>query len=87
MFVIWLAASVLAMGMEATGNPRLTALGANQAVSASQSGGNFEGKDVRIGAAAGRAVGGVDDRHVDGGGERPARQLHGRSAAASPCCT
>ena len=72
MFVIWLAASVLAMGMEATGNPRLTALGANQAVSASQSGGNFEGKDVRIGAAAaglwaasttGTSTGAVNGQH------------------------
>jgi potassium-transporting ATPase potassium-binding subunit len=72
MFVIWLAASVLAMGMEATGNPKLTALGANQSVSAAQSGGNFEGKDVRIGAATaglwaasttGTSTGAVNGQH------------------------
>jgi potassium-transporting ATPase potassium-binding subunit len=36
---------------EAAGNPRLAALGANQAATALQPGGNFEGKEVRFGLA------------------------------------
>ncbi len=37
---------------ETNGNPALTAAGVDQSVSALQSGGNMEGKEVRIGAAA-----------------------------------
>ncbi len=51
MFTLWFAVSLIAMGMEATGNPRLTSAGADQSVSVSQGGGNLEGKEVRIGAA------------------------------------
>ena len=52
MFTVWIAASLAAMGLESTGNPRLTAQGADQSVSVTQGGGNLEGKEVRFGAAA-----------------------------------
>ncbi len=57
MFVLWLGASLLAMTFETGGNPALTAQGADQTVAAAQSGGgqsggNMEGKEVRLGAAA-----------------------------------
>jgi potassium-transporting ATPase potassium-binding subunit len=41
-----------AMFAETNGNPQLTALGVDQSTSTSQSGGNMEGKEVRVGAAA-----------------------------------
>jgi potassium-transporting ATPase potassium-binding subunit len=47
-FVTLLAVSVWA---ESRGNPALAALGADQAASAAQSGGNMEGKEVRFGIA------------------------------------
>jgi K+-transporting ATPase ATPase A chain len=53
MFGIWLTATVLAMGLEASGNPNLTTAGADQSVSATQGGGNMEGKETRFGAASG----------------------------------
>jgi potassium-transporting ATPase potassium-binding subunit len=40
----------LAMFAEQGGNPRLTTAGADQSLSITQSGGNLEGKEVRIGA-------------------------------------
>jgi K+-transporting ATPase ATPase A chain len=52
MFTVWFAVSLVAMGMEASGNPNLTAAGADQSVSAVQGGGNMEGKEVRFGSAA-----------------------------------
>ncbi len=52
MFTIWLGTSVLAMGMEAAGNPVLERAGADQGHTTLQDGGNLEGKDVRIGAAS-----------------------------------
>jgi K+-transporting ATPase ATPase A chain len=52
MFTVWMAASLIAVGMESTGNPNLTAAGADQSVSAVQTGGNMEGKEVRFGSAA-----------------------------------
>jgi K+-transporting ATPase ATPase A chain len=52
MMVIWLAATLLAMGMESSGNPKVTAAGADQSVNAEQGGGNMEGKEVRFGSAA-----------------------------------
>ncbi|MCC6435599.1 MAG: potassium-transporting ATPase subunit KdpA [Acidimicrobiales bacterium] len=51
MFSLWLLSSMVAMGMEARGNPALAASGADQSVSSLQSGGNLEGKEVRFGAA------------------------------------
>ena len=41
----------LAMFAEQNGNPRLTSLGVDQSLSVTQSGGNMEGKEVRIGAS------------------------------------
>jgi K+-transporting ATPase ATPase A chain len=52
MFIVWLGMSLLAMGLETGGNPRLEALGADQATTALQSGGNMEGKEIRHGPAA-----------------------------------
>src|SRR5205814_1900537 len=52
MFVLWLAVSLVAMAFEAKGNPKLTTAGANQRVTATQSGGNMEGKEGRFGPAA-----------------------------------
>jgi K+-transporting ATPase ATPase A chain len=52
MAVIWLVMSVVAMGLESNGNPRLDDAGVNQVASASQPGGNMEGKEVRFGPAA-----------------------------------
>src|SRR5258706_12086592 len=52
MFALWLVGALIAMPMEAKGNPKLTALGANQHTTATQSGGNMEGKEVRFGPAA-----------------------------------
>ncbi len=49
MFVVGV---VVATGAEQAGNPRLTPLGVDAAVSASQSGGNMEGKEVRFGIQA-----------------------------------
>ncbi len=40
------------MFAEQNGNPLLTALGVDQSISTTQSGGNMEGKEVRFGAAA-----------------------------------
>jgi K+-transporting ATPase ATPase A chain len=51
MAVIWGAMSLLAMGLEGNGNPRLDDLGATQAVTSEQAGGNMEGKEVRFGPA------------------------------------
>ena len=44
--------SGLAIFAEQNGNPELTALGVDQSISTTQSGGNMEGKEVRFGAAA-----------------------------------
>jgi K+-transporting ATPase ATPase A chain len=49
MFALWIAGALIAMPLEARGNPKLTALGATQQTSAVQSGGNMEGKEVRFG--------------------------------------
>ncbi len=64
--------SAFAMFAEQNGNPRLTALGVDQSISTTQSGGNMEGKEVRIGAAqcglfaastTGTSTGAVDCMH------------------------
>jgi K+-transporting ATPase ATPase A chain len=52
MSVIFLAAAVVAISSEQRGNPLLAKLGVDQHVSATQSGGNMEGKEVRFGPAA-----------------------------------
>src|SRR5947209_459279 len=55
-WVLWIVSAILfVMGVfivipaEQTGNPILTSVGANQQVSATQAGGNMEGKEVRFG--------------------------------------
>jgi K+-transporting ATPase ATPase A chain len=72
MFVLWLAISMVAMVFESDGNPKLTALGADQHTTATQSGGNMEGKEVRFGPAAsglfassttGTSTGSIDAQH------------------------
>ncbi|MDQ1516056.1 MAG: potassium-transporting ATPase potassium-binding subunit [Actinomycetota bacterium] len=50
MFALWLVGALIAMPLEAGGNPNLSALGANQQTTALQSGGNMEGKEIRFGA-------------------------------------
>jgi K+-transporting ATPase ATPase A chain len=52
MGIVWLVMSLFAMGLEANGNPRVEALGADQATTSEQSGGSMEGKEVRFGPAA-----------------------------------
>ena len=52
MTVIFVAAVVCIMLAEQSGNPKLTALGADQIASALQPGGNMEGKESRFGIAA-----------------------------------
>ena len=51
MLVLFFAGIVTLYRYEAQGNPMLTRLGADQAVTAQQSGGNMEGKEVRFGIA------------------------------------
>jgi K+-transporting ATPase ATPase A chain len=51
MFALWLGMLLIVSPLEAGGNPHLTAAGANQNVTAVQSGGNMEGKETRFGAA------------------------------------
>ena len=52
MMVLWLGAVALATGMEVNGNPELRPAGVTQEVTATQGGGNLEGKEVRLGSAA-----------------------------------
>ena len=52
MFVLWILTVGLIANLEPGGNPHLAAVGADQKVTAVQAGGNFEGKDARIGNAA-----------------------------------
>jgi K+-transporting ATPase ATPase A chain len=49
---VLLAATTVAALAESSGNPRLTAIGVDQSISADQGGGNLEGKEVRLGSAA-----------------------------------
>jgi K+-transporting ATPase ATPase A chain len=52
MFALMIVSIGIAVGFETHGNPQLNRAGVTQTVSATQPGGNFEGKDVRIGSAA-----------------------------------
>jgi K+-transporting ATPase ATPase A chain len=52
MTVIFVGAAIAAMSFEQQGNPLLAKLGADQTVSALQSGGNMEGKETRYGIGA-----------------------------------
>ena len=76
MFTLWIAVAALAMGMEIHGNPELTSRGASQSVTATQAGGNMEGKETRFGPAASGLYAGVDHQHLQRRGRLDARQLH-----------
>lgn len=52
MFVLFAAGAIAAMTFEQQGNPQFAALGVDQTVSATQPGGNMEGKEARFGTAA-----------------------------------
>ena len=52
MVILWIAGSLFASFAETNGNPRLTAAGANQSITADQGGGNMEGKEVRAGVSS-----------------------------------
>ncbi len=52
MSLLFVAFAVAAMVFEQQGNPRLAALGVDQLASATQGGGNMEGKEMRFGSAA-----------------------------------
>jgi len=52
MFTLWIVVAALAVGMEVHGNPELTSRGADQSVTATQPGGNMEGKESRFGPVA-----------------------------------
>ncbi|HXX36990.1 MAG TPA: potassium-transporting ATPase subunit KdpA [bacterium] len=52
MTIIFMPLLVTAVGAEQAGNPLLTAAGVDQQATASQPGGNMEGKEVRFGIAA-----------------------------------
>ncbi|MBX9963824.1 MAG: potassium-transporting ATPase subunit KdpA [Burkholderiales bacterium] len=52
MTILFVAAVLIVTPLEQAGNPQLAALGVDQAVSATQSGGNMEGKETRFGIAA-----------------------------------
>jgi K+-transporting ATPase ATPase A chain len=53
MAAIWLAMTLVAMGMETNGNPELARLGVDQSMTADNAGGgNLEGKEVRFGSGA-----------------------------------
>ncbi len=72
MFVLWLAVALVAMAFEANGNTKLDAYGVNQHATATQAGGNGEGKETRFGPApsglfaastTGTSTGAVDSQH------------------------
>ncbi len=52
MALLFIVFAVAAMSFEQQGNPRLAALGVDQLASATQPGGNMEGKEARFGIAA-----------------------------------
>ncbi len=51
MTVLFVISAAVAIGVEQHGNPLLTPLGVDQAASATQAGGNMEGKEARFGIA------------------------------------
>jgi K+-transporting ATPase ATPase A chain len=72
MFVLWLAIALVAMVFEAGGNNKLNAYGVNQHATATQAGGNTEGKEIRNGPApsglfaastTGTSTGSIDAQH------------------------
>jgi K+-transporting ATPase ATPase A chain len=51
MFLLWVLAATLAMNFQSTGNNKLTAVGANQSITATQGGGSMEGVETRFGSS------------------------------------
>ncbi len=76
MTIIFTVATIATMSFEQQGNPQLAALGVDQQASATQSGGNMEGKETRYGIGALGAVGGGDDLGFQRLGQFHARLLH-----------
>jgi K+-transporting ATPase ATPase A chain len=72
MWILLGAGALLAMGMEARGNPNLTTAGATQQITADQPGGNLEGKEVRFGPEASGLYGAV----VTGTSAGPVNSMH-----------
>jgi K+-transporting ATPase ATPase A chain len=72
MFVLWFAISLLAMILETGGNAQFDRVGVSQSATATQSGGNMEGKEARFGPAAsglfasattGTSTGSINSQH------------------------
>ena len=72
MFVLWAMSALVIMGAESGGSARLQTMGISQAASATQGGGNMEGKETRFGSATcglyvasttGTSTGAVDCQH------------------------
>src|SRR5262249_45359482 len=72
MLILWLMMTLIAMPLEARGSNKLAQLGANQRSTATQAGGNTEGKEVRNGpvgsalfaaATTGTSTGAVNSSH------------------------
>ena len=77
MFVLWLAAALVVMPFEARGNPKLVGRGADaDASTATQSGGNMEGKEMRFGPATSGLYAATHHRHLERRRDLGARQLH-----------
>ena len=72
--VILLMGVTVIYANEQKGNPILTKLGANQALTSTQAGGNMEGKEVRFGIADSVPVRQRDHRHLDRRGQHRTRQ-------------
>jgi K+-transporting ATPase ATPase A chain len=51
MFLLFVAGAIAAIAFEQQGNPRIAALGVDQAATVTQAGGNMEGKETRFGIA------------------------------------
>src|SRR5437588_10031215 len=66
MFVMWLGMLLILTAFEARGSPKLGAAGADQRAVATQSGGNMEGKEVRIGPVRWRYFGSSATSTSDG---------------------
>jgi K+-transporting ATPase ATPase A chain len=72
MFVLWLAVALVAMAFESGGNKKLHAYRVDQRITATQPGGNMEGKETRFGpgvsglfaaSTTGTSTGSVDSMH------------------------
>ena len=74
--VLFLMGVTPAIWAEQRGNPQFAALGLDQHATASQTGGNMEGKEVRFGIVELGAVGDRHHRHLVRRGQLDARQLH-----------